>query len=66
MYMHWEFTQIEARYHWIGVEGLSLKLWNMETFKKIGEACGGLMEVVTETENQSFFYIRKVKSEGFL
>ena len=22
MYMHWQFTQIEARYSWIGVEGL--------------------------------------------
>ena len=64
-YMHWEFTQIEAKYNWIGVEGLSLNLWNMETFRKIGEACGGLIEVGPETKNQSFLLYAMLKVKGF-
>lgn len=65
MHMHWEFTQIEARHSWIGVEGLSLNLWNVETFKKIGDACGGLLEVAPETMNQSFLLYAKLKVKGF-
>ena len=37
----------------------------METFKKIGEACGGSMEVEPETENQSFLLYAKLKVKGF-
>ena len=65
MYMHWEFTQIEARDSWIGVEGLPLNLWNMEIFKMIGEACGGLLEVASETNNISFLKYAKLKVKGF-
>lgn len=60
-----EFTQVEARYSWIGVEGLPLNLWNMETFKKLGDACGGLMEVALETMIQSFLLFAKIKVKGF-
>ena len=41
-----------------------MNLWNMETFKKIGEACGGPMEIALETENQSFFVYAKLKVKG--
>lgn len=65
MFMHWEYTQIEARYSWIGVEGLPLNFWNSVTFKIIGEACGGLMEIAPETTNQSFLRYAKIKVKGF-
>ena len=65
MYMHWEFTQTQARYSWIGVEGLSLNLWNMETFRKIGEACGGLLDIAPETKNQTFLMYAMLKVKGF-
>ena len=40
-------------------------MWNMDTFKKIGEACGGLLEVALETVNQSFLRFVKLKVKGF-
>ena len=43
MYMHWEYIQTEAKNNWIGIEGLPLNLRNMDTFRSIGEACGGLL-----------------------
>ena len=65
MFMHWEFTRIQVRYSWTGVEGLSLNLWNMETFRKIGDACGGLLDIAPETKNQTFFMYAMLKVKGF-
>lgn len=66
MLMHWEYTKIEARYSWIGVEGLPLNFWDPVTFRNIGEACGGLMEVAPETMDQSFLQYANIKVKGFL
>lgn len=62
--MHWEYVEFEAKYSWIGVDGLPLNLWNLDTFKLIGEACGGLLEVSKETVDQSFLRFAKLKVKG--
>lgn len=36
----------------------------MDTFKSIGEACGGLLEVAKETIDQSFLMYAKMKVKG--
>ena len=64
VYLHWEYVQIEAKYSWIGVDGLPLNLWNLDTFQLIGEACGGLLEVARETKDQSFLMFAKLKVKG--
>ena len=40
---------------------MPLNLWNLDTFKLIGEACGGLLEVARETNDQSFLMYAKLK-----
>ena len=50
---------------WIGVEGLPLNLWNLDTFKSIGQTCGGLVEVTKETLDQSFLLYAKLKVKGY-
>ena len=37
----------------------------METFSKIGEACGGLIDIAPETKNQTFFMYAMLKVKGF-
>ena len=61
-----ELTQIEVSHSWIGVQGLSLNLWNLETFVKIGEGCGGLIEVAPEPLDMSFLIFVKLEVKGFL
>ena len=50
---HWQNLKISVRHSWIGIEGIPLLMWNIHVFKIIGEACGGLLEVVEETKNKS-------------
>lgn len=65
MVLHWENIKIEARFSWIGIEGLPLNLWSMDTFQKIGEACGGLLEVAEDTIQKSFLLYAKIKVKGY-
>ncbi|KAA0060161.1 hypothetical protein E6C27_scaffold542G00270 [Cucumis melo var. makuwa] len=37
---------------WIRVRGIPLHLWNMIVFSQIGEACGGFIEVASETADK--------------
>ena len=62
---HWENLQIGVRYSWIGIEGLPLKMWNIHVFKVIGEACGGLLEVLGETLQKLYLGYVKLKIKGF-
>ncbi|KAF4376641.1 hypothetical protein F8388_025512 [Cannabis sativa] len=41
--------KVECRGSWIGVQGLPLHLWNMRIFRKIGDLCGGLLDVDKDT-----------------
>ena len=41
-----------------------MNLWNLDNFKIIGEACGGLLEVTKETFDQSFLMYAKIKVKG--
>ena len=66
MFLHWEYVQIEAKFSWIRVDGLPLNLWNLDTFKLIGEACGGLLEVARETSEQTFLMYAKLKVKGHM
>ncbi|KAF4363318.1 hypothetical protein G4B88_011715 [Cannabis sativa] len=48
-----ESIKVECRDSWIGIYGLPLSLWNMKTFRKIGECCGGLLDVDKESAEAS-------------
>ena len=60
--MKHEYVQIEVHNSSIGLEGLPLNLWTYHTFKIIGHACGGFIEVAKETLEQAFLRYAKIKS----
>ena len=43
----------QAQEVWVRVVGLPLQCWNEEMFKRIGDYCGGFVEVDEETKNLS-------------
>ncbi|KAF4352463.1 hypothetical protein F8388_012164 [Cannabis sativa] len=48
-----ESIKVECKDSWIGIYGLPLSLWNMKTFRRIGECCGGLLDVDKESAEAS-------------
>lgn len=55
---------------WIGISGLPMHWWSKKFFERIGEECGGLIEVGHRTENFKYLFEAKIKlrsnSTGFL
>ena len=43
----------QTKYVWVRVVGLPLHCWSEEIFKRIGDCCGGFVEVDGETKNGS-------------
>ena len=39
---------------WVRIPGLPLQFWSMEFFKRVGDACGGFVDVDEETKNSSY------------
>ncbi|KAK9938232.1 hypothetical protein M0R45_014984 [Rubus argutus] len=46
---------------WIAVKGLPLHWWSTKFFKRIGDACGGLLEVDKRTEKLKHLYEARIK-----
>ncbi|KAK9939616.1 hypothetical protein M0R45_016306 [Rubus argutus] len=46
---------------WIEIEGLPFSLWNKETFKQIGDACGGYLQTDYRTENFLSLFVARIK-----
>ncbi|KAK9929866.1 hypothetical protein M0R45_026939 [Rubus argutus] len=46
---------------WIEIEGLPFNLWSKETFKQIGDACGGYLETDYRTENFLILFAARIK-----
>ncbi|XP_070682041.1 uncharacterized protein [Malus domestica] len=46
---------------WVALEGLPSHLWTINFFQKIGEACGGLVEIDRRTANFGFLLEAKLK-----
>ncbi|KAF4383628.1 hypothetical protein F8388_014128 [Cannabis sativa] len=59
-----DYVKVECRGSWIGVQGLPLNLWNMKTFKKIGERCGGLLDVDKVTAEASLLSHMRLQLMG--
>lgn len=58
--------EIKARNNWIGIEGLPLSAWNVQPLRNISEACGGMLEILSETLDLSFlFFMKKINVRGF-
>ncbi|KAF4374275.1 hypothetical protein F8388_016260 [Cannabis sativa] len=56
--------KIECRGSWIGVKGLPLNLWNMKIMRKIGDLCGGLLDIEKDTAKMNFLNHLRIKLEG--
>ncbi|KAF4346748.1 hypothetical protein G4B88_012538 [Cannabis sativa] len=56
--------KIECRSSWMGVEGLPLNLWNIKFMGKIGEMCGGLLDVEKDTAEKNFLHHLRLKLGG--
>ncbi|KAF4394947.1 hypothetical protein F8388_017675 [Cannabis sativa] len=56
--------KIECRSSWMGVEGLPLNLWNIKFMGKIGELCGGLLDVEKDTAEKTFLHHLRLKLGG--
>uniref|UniRef100_A0A803PX19 DUF4283 domain-containing protein n=1 Tax=Cannabis sativa TaxID=3483 RepID=A0A803PX19_CANSA len=56
--------KVECRGSWIGVKGLPLNIWNMKVFRKIGDLCGGLLDVEKDTAEMNFLHHLRIKLEG--
>ena len=56
----------QAKEVWVRVVGLPLHCWSEEIFKRIGDCCGGFVEVDVETKNCSQFQWARilVKNRG--
>ncbi|KAF4394158.1 hypothetical protein G4B88_000669 [Cannabis sativa] len=46
-------VKVECKGSWMGVQGLPLNLSHMRIFRKIGEMCGGLLDVDNDTAEAS-------------
>lgn len=46
---------------WIEIEGLPFNMWSKETFKQIGDACGGYLETDYRTENFLSLFAARIK-----
>uniref|UniRef100_A0A803QQM3 Reverse transcriptase domain-containing protein n=1 Tax=Cannabis sativa TaxID=3483 RepID=A0A803QQM3_CANSA len=57
-------VKVECRGSWIGVHGLPLNLWNMKIFRKIGERCGGLLDVDKDTAEASMLSHLRLQLQG--
>ncbi|KAF4400600.1 hypothetical protein G4B88_023393 [Cannabis sativa] len=56
--------KIECRSSWMGVEELPLNLWNIKFMGKIGELCGGLLDVEKDTAEKTFLHHLRLKLGG--
>ncbi|KAF4363967.1 hypothetical protein F8388_000550 [Cannabis sativa] len=57
-------VKVDCRFSWIGVEGVPLNLWNFEIMRKIGELCGGLLDVEKDTAEKNFLHHMRLKWRG--
>ena len=57
-------SKIECNNSWIGIEGLTLSLWNKHVFKVIGSKCSGLMDIARCTVDLTCLTHAEVKLEG--
>ncbi|KAF4373739.1 hypothetical protein G4B88_002243 [Cannabis sativa] len=57
-------VKVECRCSWIGVEGVPLNLWNLEIMGKIGDLCGGLLDVEKDTAEKNFLHHMRLKLRG--
>lgn len=62
--VQWEDRKIACQQEWIGVQGLPIELWTLETFNIIGEACGGLRAVSTDKLHYRMLRYAKLEVEG--
>ncbi|KAL6279762.1 hypothetical protein ACE6H2_016643 [Prunus campanulata] len=55
---------------WLGVSGLPMHWWRKDFFERIGNKCGGLIEVDQRTENFKYLFEARIKTRknhvGFL
>lgn len=45
---------------WVKVFGVPLHAWSLETFKLIGDKCGGFIGMDEDTENRSHFFWSRI------
>lgn len=46
--------------HWLKVFGIPLHAWSMDSFKQIGDLCGGFMGVDEDTRERSHFFWARI------
>ncbi|KAM7477485.1 hypothetical protein LguiA_025698 [Lonicera macranthoides] len=49
---------------WINIQGLPVAWWNEKVFKKIGERCGGLIEIDKRTSEFQNLLVARIKVRG--
>ncbi|KAF4383630.1 hypothetical protein F8388_014130 [Cannabis sativa] len=59
-----ENIKVECRDSWIGIQGLPLNLWHMKIFRKIGDCCGGLLDVDKDTAEASMLSHMRLQLRG--